>query len=126
MMRLHRRSNEDRGAAAVEFALVLPLLIAILLGVIEFGFAFNTQISLTQAAREGVRLEALDTGNAEQATRDAYLGAMGTGADLAVSVTECPNSNEKAQVSATYNYTPIFLPMLSGALTGEAVMRCGG
>lgn len=120
-----RRKTEE-GAAAVEFALILPILALLIFGIIEFGFAFNTQISLTQAAREGVRLEALDTGDAEQGTRDAFLSLIGDGADLAITVTECPNGDEKARVVATYDYSPLFLPMLDVDLNGEAVMRCGG
>ena len=51
-----RAPRGDRGAAAVEFALVLPLLIAMILGMIDFGRAYNQQITLTQLAREGARL----------------------------------------------------------------------
>jgi Flp pilus assembly pilin Flp len=49
------RRGED-GAAAVEFALLLPLLILLLFGFIHFGLAFNTRIQATNAAREGARL----------------------------------------------------------------------
>jgi Flp pilus assembly pilin Flp len=46
--------GED-GAAAVEFALLLPLLVLLLFGIIEFGFAFSTRIQATNAAREAAR-----------------------------------------------------------------------
>ena len=52
-----RRGARDRGAAAVEFALLLPLLLLIVFGIIDFGRALNAQITLTQAAREGARLD---------------------------------------------------------------------
>ncbi|MGO4856116.1 TadE/TadG family type IV pilus assembly protein [Arthrobacter sp. 2MCAF14] len=45
----------QRGAAAVEFALVLPLLLSMLLGVIDFGTALGQSISLQGAARESAR-----------------------------------------------------------------------
>ena len=51
----------DRGAAAVEMALVLPLLLFLLMGIIDFGRAYSTQIQLSAAAREGVRLASLNT-----------------------------------------------------------------
>jgi hypothetical protein len=44
------------GAAAVEFALLLPLLVLLLFGFIQFGIAFNTRIQATNAAREAARL----------------------------------------------------------------------
>ena len=49
-----RRGGED-GAAAVEFALLFPLFLVIVFGVINMGFGFNQKINLTQAAREASR-----------------------------------------------------------------------
>jgi Flp pilus assembly pilin Flp len=46
----------EEGAAAVEFALLLPLLVLLLFGFIQFGIAFNTKIQATNAAREGARM----------------------------------------------------------------------
>jgi len=45
-----------RGQALVEFALVLPLLMLLILGIVEFGRAWNAKQILTDAAREGARL----------------------------------------------------------------------
>jgi len=53
-----RAGAGDRGAAAVEFALLLPVLLLLVFGIIDFGRALNAQITLTQAAREGARLAA--------------------------------------------------------------------
>ena len=54
-----KRRRDDRGAAMVEFALILPLLLMLLMGIIEFGRAYNTQVSIQAAAREGARELAL-------------------------------------------------------------------
>ena len=48
--------QDQDGAAAVEFALLLPLLVVLLFGFIQFGTAFNTRIQATNAAREGARM----------------------------------------------------------------------
>jgi Flp pilus assembly protein TadG len=51
----------ERGAAAVEFAIVLPLLALLLFGIVEFSILYNRQQGLHAAAREGARLAALPT-----------------------------------------------------------------
>lgn len=45
----------ERGASAVEFAIVLPLLAIILLGMVDFGLALNSQAIVNNAARDGAR-----------------------------------------------------------------------
>jgi len=47
--------KSQRGAAVVEFALVLPLLLMILVGIVEFGLLFYNKQVLTNASREGAR-----------------------------------------------------------------------
>jgi Flp pilus assembly protein TadG len=49
-------SRAEDGVAAVEFALLLPLLVALLFGFIQFGVAFNDRIQATNAAREAARM----------------------------------------------------------------------
>jgi Flp pilus assembly protein TadG len=53
------RRRSDRGAALVEFALCLPLLLVVIAGIVDFGFAFQRYEVLTNAAREGARLGTL-------------------------------------------------------------------
>lgn len=48
-------AREDRGAQAVEFALILPVLLIIVMGIINFGYAFSQKLALNQAVREGAR-----------------------------------------------------------------------
>ena len=54
MKRLTHR-NQEKGAELVEFALVLPLLLVLCLGVVEFGRAYYTYNLLTKAVRDGAR-----------------------------------------------------------------------
>jgi Flp pilus assembly protein TadG len=51
-----KKCKNQNGAAAVEFALLLPLLVAIIFGISQFGIAFNNWIVVNNAAREGARL----------------------------------------------------------------------
>jgi Flp pilus assembly protein TadG len=55
-----RRSDRGRGQALVEFALVIPLFLLLVAGMIDFGLGLNTSITVTNAAREGARLGAVN------------------------------------------------------------------
>ena len=51
-----QRRFDNRGQALVEFALLLPVVMLILIGIVEFGRAWQAKQTLTDAAREGARL----------------------------------------------------------------------
>ncbi len=53
--------RDERGAAVVEFAIIFPLLIILLFGMVDFGRAFFLRNNLVAAAREGARLGAVAT-----------------------------------------------------------------
>lgn len=53
------RKPSERGAALVEFALVLPLLLVVIAGIVDFGFVFQRYEVITNAAREGARIAML-------------------------------------------------------------------
>lgn len=132
-----RRFRSDSGAAAVEFALVVPVLVLLVLGIVEFGRVYNIQNSLSAAAREGVRVMAIsqDAAAARAAARRAGLFdpavtdaqiCISTGASGACSATSCPAGGS---VTLTIRYpvdyaTGLFPGDLT--LTGKGVMRCGG
>ena len=57
-----RRRRGERGAAAVEFALVVIPLLYVLAGVVNFGMAFAQQLALDNAVRQAARAGVVDTG----------------------------------------------------------------
>ncbi len=63
--KFHPFIKNNRGQALVEIALVLPLLLLIIFGIIEFGRIFSAQLTLTHASREGARAGALGNSNTE-------------------------------------------------------------
>jgi Flp pilus assembly protein TadG len=125
------RFRSEDGAVAVEFALLLPLLVALLLGIMEFGLLYNAQITLTNAAREGVRTVAIEN---DQAAARNHVRAAAIVLDPAVSNTDIGFSptgtcvaGVTATVTITYHYS--YLTGFFGdglTLTGRAAMRCGG
>ncbi|MBK5222997.1 MAG: pilus assembly protein [Acidimicrobiia bacterium] len=66
--RARRRRPDDRGAALVEFALVLPILALIIFGTIEFGWAFSQNLDVRHGAREAARLAVVDFDDGDTAT----------------------------------------------------------
>jgi Flp pilus assembly protein TadG len=106
--------RNENGQAAAEMALVLPLLAAILLGIAQFGIAFNNYITLTAASRAGARKAAVsrfigDNGaSAVTAVRDAASNLKQSGPNsLNVTATSTnwnvPGSD--VTVTATYPYS---------------------
>jgi Flp pilus assembly protein TadG len=123
----------ERGAAVVEFALVVPLLLLLVLGIAEFGRAYNVQSIISGAAREGVRTMALenDSGAARAATRGAAPTLPLGDSQISVSPSSCPEPGTSSGVSATVTvtYRMPFVTNLFGSavtLTGVGVMRCNG
>jgi len=59
-MRTNKQQNVRKGAVAVEFAVVAPMFVTLLFGMIQYGRAFEMQNQLQVAAREGARLASMD------------------------------------------------------------------
>ncbi len=127
-----RRQDVDRGAAMVEFALVLPLFIGIVSAVLSGAIAFNTRLQLGTAAQEGARVVYLrgSVADAEAAAMDA-AGAAATGAVVAPNA-PCTASTSGERRTVTVNPTnpgairflPLPFPPIPVDVAGRAVTRC--
>jgi Flp pilus assembly protein TadG len=122
------RTEKDTGAAAVEFALILPILVLLLCGIVDFGRAYNARITLSNAARESVRVWALG-GTTEETTTAANDAAVGlTVTD--VTPTGCTFGDPTTvTVTASFTFlTPLIADLSPGlsSLSTHGVMRCGG
>lgn len=125
----------------VEFAVVLPILVLFVFGIIEFGRAYSARIELTNSVREGVRTAALGRDACPPvvpepasffkdcvvaSTRGAAPGL--TASSMTVTPTMCPAADDKARVAATYpfQYDIPFFRRGTWTLSAIGVMRCGG
>lgn len=119
-------------------ALVMPLLIAMIIGIIDFSRIFNAELQLSQAAREGVRLASLrldptstdiDAVKARAvlaAPNPAFGPALTTGGvNVLQTCPAKPTADQVAVVKVSYVFQGIFW-MNGSALTQRAVMRCSG
>ncbi|BCW76519.1 MULTISPECIES: TadE family protein [unclassified Arthrobacter] len=124
----------ERGAAAVEFAIVVPVLISLLLGIMEFSRAYNAQASLSAAAREGVRVMAItnDPAASRTAAENTAVSLNPLLADsnitfknLDTGTTTCSSGN---RIAVTITYTLSTLTGIAGpfTMTGQGAMLCGG
>ncbi len=123
MSRLFLRGIEDkRGQSTVEFALVLPVLLLIVFGIIEFGFILNAYVTVISSAREGARYGI--TGDIEedqiiQRVKNA-AGMLDTTTEGKFSVTVNKNEADgELTVAVTYNVD--ILDPIMGAILGATV-----
>lgn len=125
--------KREQGQSLVEFALVLPVLMLILLGIVEFGWMFNAKITLTSAAREAARVYAIhgkDTTLINNAVANATTNLIVEGTltvtpkDLET-ITSGTNVIKMAKVEVSGNIKPLvgFIIIGNVPMKAEASMR---
>jgi len=118
-------------------AIVLPVLVFLAFGIVDFGRMLNAEIQISQAAREGVRLAALAGGggysSSDVSSRVAQAapnpGFGGTGASVSPAPVMCAATaapTDAATVSVNYYFRGTFWLAGGVNLQQTAVMRCGG
>lgn len=131
-----RPESDQRGVAAIEFALVFPVLIALIFGSIEFGLVIQERTVVANAAREGARAASL--GGTEADVDAAALRALGS-ADGATITLDCVTTDggtcdsgtvgNLAKVTVSVAYTGItgLVPALTNThVTASSSMRIEG
>lgn len=122
--------KNEKGQAVVEFALVLPVFILLVFGIIEFGRLMQTMNVLTSAAREGVRVAAVtapDQTLVTNAAQNILNASSVSGATISMTG---PNAQREVTVTVQITYTPItgsIIPGLGGiSLSRNSTMRWEG
>ena len=141
MKRLINTIRNQRGAALVEFAIVLPLLLVLVFGMIEFSIMFYDQAVITNASREGARTgivyafpDRISTGDITNTVGNYCNGRLitfGGSSQASTNVSgQCANAGDAITVAVNYQYNFLVLPNLIQTLTGPinlsavTVMRC--
>ncbi len=138
MRRLSRRLREEKGVALVEFALVAPILLAVIFGIFYFGLFMNYSIDLTHMASEAARYAAVNNDPSGSLTLQNYiqqqapgeLQSGGTDVPTAAAVylyyptgsTGAVGTEVRACVTATVHFIP-FLGLGNQTITASATMR---
>ena len=138
-----RRRRSDSGAELIELAIVLPILLIVLAGIVDFGFLFRRYEAITNAAREGARVAILPNFNDVDVQERVKQYLDSTGLDRNASVVPLPtHSTLTLSTGATvdvvtvhvfypaeFSYLGPFLQMVGGSyrdsimLKGTSVMR---
>jgi competence protein ComGC len=133
MIWIRKLFKRQKGQTLVELALVLPIIILILFGILEFGRIFHSYIVITNAAREGVRLGAVGKPDEEIISRIRETAPLYE-VDTRLQVTRLePDESARTSglpmtVEITYDVelvTPLFSSVLPNPVTlkSKAVMR---
>lgn len=121
-----KKNGKRRAAAIVEFAVVLPLLLTILFGIIEYGWVFMVRQTLQTAAREGCRLAVLQTSVAPYTnvlTRVANVMGPSGLSTYSVSMTHATPADPVEVVEITIPYNDV---SLMGGFFGTHAYNLGG
>ena len=97
--------KKKRGQAIVEFALILPVFILILLGIMEFGLVFHQYLVVTAASRDGARVAALGGTDAETLTMVNTSAASINSGQLTTTIT--PANRVKGQTVSVQVTNPV-------------------
>lgn len=119
-------AKKECGQALVEFALILPVLLLLLFGIVEFGRVYNAGLTVNQAARVGARTAGLGAGDMEITAAVQQAAPVLDPAKLAVSVEPEASLRSRGQevtVKVSYPVT-VVVPFIS-AITGETVEVSG-
>jgi Flp pilus assembly protein TadG len=132
--------NNQNGAALVEFAIVLPLLLMIVFGIIEFSLLLYDKAMITNASREGARAgivysfpTPITTAAITQEVNNylqTHLISLGGASAPTVTAGQCTGSGAPLTVTVTYPYNflvlPNFVQSMAGSITlrAQTVMRC--
>jgi Flp pilus assembly protein TadG len=131
-----RAAGRERGAVAVEAALVTPLLVLIVFGIIEFGMFFKDLLGVTSAVRAGARIASAEPGTAtfaqdaaDQVAQAATAVHLSSTSELwvykATGTTGQPGSCSSSCIRFTWNpTTQKFVTTNAGAWPGSAQHAC--
>lgn len=118
----------ESGQALVEFALVVPIFLLLLLGVVEFARAWNIYEVLTDAGREGARRAVVDNPNTTQADVVAAIQAAGSRAGISIQSGDIQitgmdlGRGETTTVRIEYDHELKWVGALLGLLTGDRTL----
>lgn len=108
MRRIH---TDDRGSVGLEFGIAIPILVALIIGVLQFGLVLNANGAMRHAMGEGLRLAKVDPGATDTEVTDLVkaqlLGVNQTGIQTLTFNRATTNNIDQGTLTLTLRLTPV-------------------
>lgn len=117
--------KNEKGQAVVEFAMILPLLLLLIMGIIQFGMMINAFLSIQNAAREGARAGCVGKSYIEVDSRIRAVTPTLNANDLSIVITPREaerKSGEALTVTISYNYF-LTLPIIDKIFSAPILLQ---
>lgn len=117
--------KNEKGQSLVEFAILLPLLLLIIMGIFEFGLMLNSYLTIHNSAREGARLGIVAGSNSEISELISNISPTLDTENLIVNITPAEGirkSGGTLTVEVIYDYQ-VSIPIISNILSGVVVLK---
>lgn len=130
---MSKRIRNQRGAALIETAITIPIVLLVCVAIFEFGRAYQTWQVLTNAAREGARISVI-VGNTDQQVTDAVRNYLRNGyisnpasAGVVINRNEAMGASTASRVTVTYPFNfivlnPVAKLVVKTSTTGKAAL----
>ena len=134
-----KHAQPQKGSVLVEFALILPLFLTLLFGVVTFSLALYNKTVLTMATREGARAGAMYVATAAANIAAANTAAANTatnttkaacqnklisfGSSITPSVTSSVDGNKMIVVNASISFTGLYISPSAMTISASSTMR---
>lgn len=123
--------KNNKGQALVEFAIIIPILFLLIMGILQFGMMLNSYLTIENASREGAREGIAGSSDADIRSRILAVTPNLDHNDLTITITPDENSRSAGDtltVTVTYNYkltVPIISTIFHNAvnINGQTSMR---
>lgn len=117
--------RDEKGQSLVEFSILLPLLLLLLMGILEFGLILNSYLTINNSAREGARLGVVAGSNIEIKQLINNISTNLSTENLIVNITPLDGSRKSGDtltVEVIYNYQ-VIIPIISNILNNVVVLK---
>lgn len=118
--------KNDKGQSLVEFAILLPVLLLLLMGILEFGLILNSYLTINNSAREGARLGIVSGSNIEINSLINNISPNLDKTKLIINITPLEEGSRKSgdtiKVEVIYNYQ-VIIPIISNILNDVVELK---